>query len=709
MAGMSDRTQTFCLSNPSPSRATRKHSAPISPYQPPTTSSTHDHSHGRGSLLPMPPNCHEGSCWTLASLRCLSPTPAESRPRTISVEVNKVSLRMDGRWAEDKPYILEKTWEEWVDFRESVIFRYPETESILPKLSKGQGFLESFFNNSKRSHNTQTSNTKELNTFLNCLVERCPKKVLHSNTVHAFLQTEQMRVGCHQVEYNDDDLPLCRIPLSTDIPSRGEGTTISSHLEAFRFPESKQAPSLVAPSLKTKTSQPNLASRHINLGSEVEMPVPNEQFPSHDRRRPTLETLTSIAERPPPPGSIPDLQSGQVGTLSRTLAAPNARLVNKSRNPRRPATGVTRSPFLAPPQRPATSDSRLPAEAMLKPTIGKGVRSPLPIAPIPAGRPSELPLGIARDAEASLPARPRLREFKSMQDIRATAGNVKAAGRSGRNHLADPGRNNSVPAAGACPQTAWRVRSPSSPWLRHQRTPSDSSSSFGSSQLSPISTVLSSPNVTPSTSNNSTTKPTSNQPIKPKLAYRRSVDSLGPNSMKVDGSSPLKAVSERKPINIIFRPNVPLAALYTIPPRLANHTTNPPKIGKPVSTFPQSQKRPHTSTGNASGLKPSSLTLKVVHLESKTNIILAVQKGLFSLAQIRSKIQNKLKMAADIELQSNWKIRLTMIDQKEFVRRGEIGQGKGVDRSEDDGLKVLELINGKPTDSAVKKITLRIQ
>ncbi|EFP87566.1 hypothetical protein PGT21_005892 [Puccinia graminis f. sp. tritici] len=711
MAVMSDRTQTYFLSNSSSSLAPRKYSAPLGPYQPPKTSSAHEHLYGRGSLLPMPPNYNEGSCWTLASVRCLNPSPPDSRPRTIAVEVTKVSLRMDGRWAEEKPYIIEKTWEEWVDLREQLISRYPETESILPKLSKGQGFLESIFTNSKRSQNTQTSNMKELNSFLNCLVGKCAKKVLNSDTLHVFLQTEQMRAGVHQVEYTDDDLPLPRGPAFKEIPSRDDSASISSHLQAFRFPG--PAPSPAPPHLKPKTSQPNLASRHMALGPEVEKPIPNERLSPHDRRRPTLDTMTVIAERPPPPGSIPDPQTGPIlrsGTLGRTLAAPSTRLTNKSRNPLRPTTGVARPPPLAPPKRPTTSDSRLPHEAMLKPAMGTNYRSVCsPVAPTPARRPSELLLSFPREAEAAQLARPRLREFKSMQDIRATAGTIKASGRSGRNGLADPGRNNSVPAVGQSPQMVLQVRSPTNPWHRHRRTPSDSSSSFGSSQLSPISSVLSSPTVTPSSSNNSITKPIPNQQIQPKLTCRRSVDSLGPNSMKCDGASSLMVVPEREPNKIVVRPNVPPAPFYPIPPRISNSTANPLKANKITSTFPQSQKRPHTSAGNANGLKPSSLTLKVVHLESKTNIILAVQRGLFSLPQIKSKIQNKLKMAAEIELKSDWKIKLTMIDQEEFVRHVEGGEAKAEDETEDDGLKLVELINRKSTGSEIKKITLRIQ
>ncbi|KAI9615691.1 hypothetical protein KEM48_005569 [Puccinia striiformis f. sp. tritici PST-130] len=213
-----------------------------------------------------------------------------------------------------------------------------------------------------------------------------------------------------------------------------------------------------------------------------------------------------------------------------------------------------------------------------------------------------------------------------MQDIRATPINVKAEGRSGRGGLVDPTRNNSVPAAGEPSWMVFELRSPTNAWHKHRRTPSDSSSSFGSSQLSPISSVESSPTVTPSTSDSSIPKQILAQQIQPEL------------------------------------------------PLLSGK--------KSSSTLPQSQKRPHTSAGNGNGQKPNTLTLKVVHSESKTNIILAVQKGLFSLPQIKSKIQNKLRMAAEIELDPNWKIRLTRIDQEQFAMYSETGDGKEIEQSE---------------------------
>ncbi|KAI7938047.1 hypothetical protein MJO28_014967 [Puccinia striiformis f. sp. tritici] len=713
MAVMSDRTQTFFLSNSSTSLPARKHSAPIGPYQPPIASATHDYLYGRGSLLPMPPNYNEGSCWTLASVKCLNLSPTETRPRTISVQVTKVSLRMDGRWAEEKPYIIQKTWDEWIDFREQLISQYPEVESILPKLSKGQGFLESIFTNSKRSHNTQTSNMKELNGFLTCLVGNCPKKVLNSNILYSFLQTEQMRVGAHHVEYTVDDLPLRRAPLAADFPNHEEGTSIASHLQAFRFPGPKPAPSHVSSHLKTQASQPNLSSWREVPSFEVDNRITNEKVVPHDRRRPTLDTMVAIAERPPPRGSIPDLQSGHVlrsGTMGRTLATPTARLVKQSKKPPRPTTGLTRPPPLASTKRPTTSDSRLPQTAMMKPAMAVNSRAACNLVPpTPARRPSEIPLSYSQEAEVSQARRPRLREFKSMQDIRATPINAKTEGRSGRGGLVDPTRNNSVPAAGEPSWMVFELRSPTNAWHKHRRTPSDSSSSFGSSQLSPISSVESSPTVTPSTSDSSIPKQILAQQIQPELPCLLSVDSLGLSSTKCDSSSSTTTVvPEREPSKMIVRPHIPPIPFYPIPPRITNSTTNPAKGKKSSSTLPQSQKRPHTSAGNGNGQKPNTLTLKVVHSESKTNIILAVQKGLFSLPQIKSKIQNKLRMAAEIELDPNWKIRLTRIDQEQFAMYSETGDGKEIEQSEDDGSKLLQLINGKSTDPEIKKITLRI-
>ncbi|PLW28085.1 hypothetical protein PCANC_20779 [Puccinia coronata f. sp. avenae] len=701
MAIMSDRTQAFFLPNSSSAPPSRKYSAPIALCHTPISSLTHDHSYGRGSLLPMPPNYNEGSCWTLASVRCLSSSSLESRTRTLLVEVTKVSLRMDGRWAEEKPYILEKTWDEWVDFREQLISQYPAIECLLPKLSKGQGFLESIFTNSKRSQNTQSSNIKELKGFLSSLIGKCPKKVLNSDITHVFLQTEQMRTGAHQVEYTDDELPLRRGPPPTvDTPNGDDGAAISSHLQSFRFPGPQSAQSSAPPLMKPKASQTNLALRPLVLASEIDKPSPNGKISPHDRRRPTLDLMDVIDERPLPPALVPDPQSGLLrsGTIGRSLAPPTVRLTNKSRSPLRPNTAITRPAPVIAPKRPNTSDSRLPHEALLKPAMGANARAVCtPAAPKLPRRPSELLPGLSGEVDSPKFSRPHLREFKSMQDIRATVNNGKPTGRIGKGGWIDSTRNNSVPVVGESAQMVLQVRSPTTFRHRHRRTPSDSSSSFGSSQLSPVSSVLSSPTVTPSTSNNSISKVIPLSQVQSNSACRLSVDS--------PASHPAIA-PERETSKVTVRHHVPPAPFYAIPPRVAHPTTILPN--KRAATFVQSQQRPHTSAGNANGLKPSSLALKVVHLESKTNIILAIQKGLFSLPQIKSKIQNKLKMAADIELDPEWKIQLTMIDQEEFVRRGKIADEEGVEQVEDDGLKLLELINGPSNDSQIKKITLRI-
>ncbi|KAI9608057.1 hypothetical protein H4Q26_005511 [Puccinia striiformis f. sp. tritici PST-130] len=197
MAVMSDRTETFFLSNSSSSLAARKHSAPIGPYQPPGTSSAHDHLYGGAPCF---------LCHLLIKKGHAGPWP-RSGVATLALRKSKNGWSL----AEEKPYTLDKTWEEWVDFRDQLVSRYPEIETILPKLSKGQGFLESIFTISKRSHLAQTPNLKELNSFLTCLVGSCPKKVLNSKIIHAFLQTEEMIVGDHQVAYTDEDIPLCRI------------------------------------------------------------------------------------------------------------------------------------------------------------------------------------------------------------------------------------------------------------------------------------------------------------------------------------------------------------------------------------------------------------------------------------------------------------------------------------------------------------------
>lgn len=731
---ISDRAPPFFLSSSSsPHALPRKHSAPIGPYRPPASVLTYSHPHGRGSLLPMPPNYNEGSCWTLASLKVLTSSPPETRPRSISVEVTKISLRTDGRWAEEKPYILRRSWDEWLELRERIIQMHPETESVLPKLSKTHGFLESIFTNTKRHHqSTHTLNLKELNNFLSCLVGKCSKKVINSRVIQNFFQTEEMKVGAYPVQYTDDDLPVIPPHLSKSNPnrnlqlplppssSRDDVGSIATHLQAFRFPQPNPLQSSPSSRLKSKPSQSNLSLSHRAVTPfEAEKNLYNEKGCSLNRHRPSVDPMAVIAERPPPPGSIPELQAGHIlrpNPMGRNPGASTIRLSNKSRNLMRPTTGLTRSPPVAPSKRPNTSDARSAHDAMLKPTpINSMNHATSQLVPVPpTRRPSENYLGLSRDFEASKPPRPQLREFKSMQDMRGTASqHLKASGRSGRNGVIDPTRNNSLSAVGENSSVAAgaggsHVRSPTNPWRRHRRTPSDSSSSFGSSQLSPISSVLSSPTVTPSTSTNVVLNSASSLYFPLHIGPRRSIDSLGPNSTGCDGSSSLRLFHDPETRKTVAHHTVPPAPFYPIPPRLLKPITIPSPTSGPATPSSPDQSRPHTSTGSVNGTTPSSLTLKVIHLESKTNIILAIQRGLFSLAQIRSKIQNKLKMAGEVELEPDWRIRLVMIDQEEFVRRDELEERHELDLKEDDGKELLELINGISKRSLIKKITLRI-
>ncbi|POW13149.1 hypothetical protein PSTT_03894, partial [Puccinia striiformis] len=160
--------QTFYLPNSSSPLVARKQSAPIGPYHLPVTSSVYNHQYGWGSLHPMPLNYNEGSCWTLALLR--------------------LGVRLNGCWLEERPYVLEKYWEDWL------ILQYREIKHSLPKLSKSQGFLKLFLT---REHH-QEANLKKLDSFLNCLIRNSPKNNLKSNIIRAFLRTEPMVVGAHQ-------------------------------------------------------------------------------------------------------------------------------------------------------------------------------------------------------------------------------------------------------------------------------------------------------------------------------------------------------------------------------------------------------------------------------------------------------------------------------------------------------------------------------
>lgn len=669
----------------------RKYSAPSGPYRSVVSNPIPSYSHGNGSLLPMPPNYNEGSCWTLASLSSLNPTTHEIRSRIISVEVTKISLRTDGRWSQEKPYIIEKTWNEWLDFRERIVQRYPETEPVLPKLSKSHGFLESIFTNSRRGNSPQGLNVKELNNFLSRLVTKCSKKVINSSAVQNFFQTEEMRAGRYQVQYTDDDLPpLAKTRTVVDVPLRDEATSIASHLQAFRFPEPNAARSHTLSDVNLNAPHSNPPSWHHAVGSDGEMPAFNEKFSPRQRGKRPTDPMTVINERMPPPASA---QESQITFLP----SANERSLGHPRNPIRPNTAVIRTVPVSPLQRPTTSDSGRQHEAVLKHPVTNNYK-PLSTS---ARRPSENLPGYSREANISnlKLARPQLREFKSMQDIRPTAGNMKTLGKSGRNGLVDFTRNNSVPIVGENKQIGTHVRSPTNHSRRHRRTPSDSSSSFGSSQFSPISSVLSSPTVTPSGSTNALLNSVSNQRTPNKIASRRSVDSLGTSSMIREDPIPSRLIDEHE--------NGRSSSHQTVPP----HILVPTRITtqKMPSIPPKPQRRPHTSAENVKLVLSNTLTLKVTHPESKTNIILPIQRGLCSLQQIKSKIQNKMKLAADIELNPDWKMKLAMIDQEEVVSRDELGNWKyTTDLMEDDGLKLVELVNVQSRGVSIKKITLRI-
>ncbi|PLW10112.1 hypothetical protein PCANC_20530 [Puccinia coronata f. sp. avenae] len=114
------------------------------------------------------------------------------------------------------------------------------------------------------------------------------------------------------------------------------------------------------------------------------------KFHPHDRRRPTLDLMDVIDERPLPPALVPDPQSGLLrsGTIGRSLAPPTVRLTNKSRSPLRPNTAITRPAPVIAPKRPNTSDSRLPHEALLKPAMGANARAVC--TPAPPSSPGDL-------------------------------------------------------------------------------------------------------------------------------------------------------------------------------------------------------------------------------------------------------------------------------------------------------------------------------
>lgn len=88
-----------------------------------TKSNSYQEQLARQSLLPMPPEYAEGSHWTLLQLRALAGREEESgRRKWLRVEVIKKSLKIDGRWGREKPFVIEHRWEDWVDFRDQLRF-----------------------------------------------------------------------------------------------------------------------------------------------------------------------------------------------------------------------------------------------------------------------------------------------------------------------------------------------------------------------------------------------------------------------------------------------------------------------------------------------------------------------------------------------------------------------------------------------------------
>lgn len=69
----------------------------------------------------MPPNYPEGFHWTLLRLRVLlGPEEDVGRRKCLRVEVVKKSLKVDGRWGREVPFVIEHKWEDWLDLREQL-------------------------------------------------------------------------------------------------------------------------------------------------------------------------------------------------------------------------------------------------------------------------------------------------------------------------------------------------------------------------------------------------------------------------------------------------------------------------------------------------------------------------------------------------------------------------------------------------------------
>ncbi|MBW0527644.1 hypothetical protein O181_067359 [Austropuccinia psidii MF-1] len=747
-----DQLKSFMT--PPPSSSLRKYSAPTGRYPLPIISSIQPQpTRGRGSLLPMPPNYNEGSYWTLATLRLLNPNPYGSRRRTFPVQVTKISLKMDGRWGKEKPYILEKKWDEWVERRDLIVQKFPQTELILPKLSKPNGFFNVFFPNAKRSNNLYNLNMKELNHFINCLIEKCSKEVVNSKVVQDFFQTEDMRLGIFQVQYDEEPNPTPTSASTEQLPH----FTMEHHLQSFRFPNQNQIKTLTpnqppTPTLKLKVSEPTLFSKPrlpinetekfnnkidkiLSPNSTKNFPDPLMLFPEPPKRSPDrLETKNFNQLRPllmarstTASGFGSDQYPDRLIRPSTAVAIPRPLLMTEGtsalacrfNNPfgvpvSRPTFSNTRSN--QPPLRPTIFAPR-PTTSASRPTyqINSGLRTNglLRSAPESIGRQSnDIPsstcpntqFSTSRSSTLEIPPRPGIREFKSMQDIRSAANNSK-----------NPRIETSFGVKSACDShlltsethnSRLPSRSPTNPWRKHHRSPSESSSSFGSSLCHP--SPISSTSISPILKTPSSDLAIIDIPSQKPNLVNNTIDLHEPSSITCDGSSSLRIVYDAERRKMVAQHSVPPAPFFPIPPQASKPM---PLSLKPfnLSSARAQLKRPHTSAGGTTNPPSSfSVALKVIHAESRTNIMLSIHKGLYSLEQIKAKIQSKMLMAGEIKLRENWKMKLLTIDPEELQHQSEHDHNLDSDSVTGDGPKLIDLINGVYKNYPIKKITMRV-
>ncbi|MBW0461412.1 hypothetical protein O181_001127 [Austropuccinia psidii MF-1] len=640
---------------PPPPSSLRKYSAPTGINFPPRASSYAIASQvrGRGSLLlPMPPNYVEGSSWSLATLRLPTATCYYLRRQIFPVEVTKISLRMDGRWGKEKPYIIEKKWEEWVEAREKIVENFPQLEVILPKL-KANSFLNSLFTNAKRHNNLYKAHTKELNNFLKCLVEQCPNNVVNSTLVQDFFQTDEMRLGVFQAEYDEEEPQYS--PDSYHAKRLG-WAGVEVDLSSFHFPP--QTPKVSADqmmpfNLKLKSSESTLTPTQSSGPSEARCTA--QTGPKSATCKTTL--------RPP---RLTPKELGPSTLQNFPLSTAPSRLG---------LDGEPLSLAIQAIQAPPTPSIRT-AEGI--PTFGNSL-----IAPLNSQLSSPWPLDYQSQRS------PGVRSFKSMHDIRGTANNT---------HYPQVGRClvTEFMSASASIEESMNSRSLNrsltNACIKHNRTSSDSLSSSGSSHRYPSpmsSNSNSTAPLTPSSTLAATESSLHGQ------SSRSSLEAPAPSPITCDGSSSLKLVYDPERRKMVAQHSVPPAPFFPIPPQ----SFKPPSIDTRslscVSPTQRQQMTPHTSAdGNGNGVFCSSVTLKVIHPESRTNIILSIQPGLFSLEEIKSKIQNKMLMAGEIQLRENWKMRILMIDQEKLRLDEENDEGSCQKVLEsDDGLKLIESLN----------------